>query len=145
MKVKLALAGDHGGFALKEAVKRALAEQGYEVLDLGTDSDASVDYPIFAKKCADAVAAGRADKGVVFCGTGIGVSMAANKVKGIRCALITSDEYARLAAEHNDANMIALGGRFTTEADALRYIGIWLAAPFGGGRHARRVAELNEM
>ncbi|MDR1797296.1 MAG: ribose 5-phosphate isomerase B [Clostridiales Family XIII bacterium] len=143
--MKIALASDHGGFSLKEEVKRALLAQGHEVVDLGTDSEESVDYPVFAQKCAQAVASGDCGRGILFCGTGIGMCMAANKVKGIRCAVATSDEYARLAAEHNHANILALGGRFTEPADALRYIGIWLTTEWAGGRHGRRVEELDEM
>jgi len=143
--MKIAVAADHGGFTLKEEIKEALAAQGHEVLDLGTDSEASVDYPVFGRKCAEAVAGGEAERGVVCCGSGIGMSMAANKVKGIRCALVTGEEYARLAAEHNHANMIALGGRFTAPEDALRYIDVWLGTEWAGGRHDRRVAELDEM
>jgi len=156
--VKIAIASDHGGFELKEQIKAAFAEPGrvfadpgtggaanIELVDLGTDSTESVDYPVFAKICADFVASGQAERGIAICGTGIGASIAANKVRGIRCALVTGDEYARLASSHNHANMIALGGRFTAPEDALRYIKIWLETPWDGGRHDRRVAELNEM
>jgi len=145
--MKIAVASDHGGFQLKEAVKAGLAARGHEVLDLGTDSEASVDYAPFAVACAEAVVAGRDGilRGIVCCGTGIGVSIAANKVKGARCAVVTRDEYARLAAAHNHANLIALGGRFTAPEDALRYIEIWLETPWEGGRHDRRVAELDAM
>jgi len=143
--MKIALAADHGGFALKENIKAALIEKGHEILDLGTNGEESVDYPVFGKACAEAVAKGEAERGIVCCGTGIGISIAANKVKGIRCAIATSEEYARLAAEHNHANMLALGGRFTDTEEALRYIDIWLATPWGEARHTRRVAMLNEM
>jgi len=143
--MKIAAASDHGGFLLKEAAKTALAEKGFDIIDLGTDNETSVDYPIFGKKCADFVASGQAERGIVFCGTGIGIGIAANKVKGIRCALVTSEEHARLAAEHNHANMIALGGRFTAPEDALRYIDAWLSTSWGAGRHTRRVEELDEL
>ena len=142
---KLAFACDHGGLELKDAVKEILLSEGYEIEDLGTYDGESVDYPVYGKKCAEYVAQGNADKGVVFCGSGIGISIAANKVKGIRCALITSEEYAKLAAEHNNANMIALGGRFTETEAAVSYIKVWLTTPFGEGRHARRVEMLDEM
>ena len=142
---KLAFACDHGAIELKDAVMKEMIAEGYEIEDLGTYDKESVDYPIYGKKCAEYVASGKADKGVVFCGSGIGISIAANKVKGIRCALITGEEYAKLAAEHNNANMIALGGRFTETEEAIRYIKIWLSTPFGEGRHARRVEMLNEM
>ena len=117
--MKIAVASDHGGFALKELVKKHLEERGAEVLDLGTHSEESVDYPIYGKRCAEAVASGEADLGVVCCGIGIGISIAANKVKGIRCGLCTSVEMAHLTKQHNNANMIALGGRTTAPELAL--------------------------
>jgi ribose 5-phosphate isomerase B len=142
----LAIASDHGGYDLKEQLIPHLREQGHEVVDLGTDSAESVDYPVFGKKCAEYVASGDAERGVVMCGTGIGISIAANKTRGVRCALVTSDEMAELAASHNNANMLALGGRTTSFEEAARWIEIWLATPFDGGeRHARRVALLTEM
>ena len=137
--MKIAVASDHGGFALKELVKKHLEERGAEVLDLGTHSEESVDYPIYGKRCAEAVASGEADLGVVCCGTGIGISIAANKVKGIRC------EMAHLTKQHNNANMIALGGRTTSPALALAIVDEWLDTDFEGGRHQRRVDMLNEM
>ena len=143
--VKLAFASDHGGVELKDAVKEILIAEGYEIEDLGTYGTESVDYPVFGKKCAEFVAEGNVEKGVVFCGSGIGISIAANKVKGIRCALITNEEYAILAAEHNNANMLAFGGRFTGTEEAVRCIKVWLETPFGGGRHANRVNLLDEM
>ena len=147
--MKIAVASDHGGFALKELVKKHLEERGAEVLDLGTHSEESVDYPIYGKRCAEAVASGEADLGVVCCivccGTGIGISIAANKVKGIRCGLCTSVEMAHLTKQHNNANMIALGGRTTSPALALAIVDEWLDTDFEGGRHQRRVDMLNEM
>ncbi|MCL2493198.1 MAG: RpiB/LacA/LacB family sugar-phosphate isomerase [Clostridiales bacterium] len=143
--MKIAIAADHGGFELKEQIKAAFSEPGIELVDLGTDSTESVDYPLFGRKCAEYVASGQAERGIVICRSGIGVSIAANKVHGIRCALVAGDEYARLASEHNHANMIAFGGGFTSPEDALRYIKIWLETPWGSGRHDRRVAELDEM
>ena len=143
--MKIAVASDHGGFALKELVKKHLEERGAEVLDLGTHSKESVDYPIYGKRCAEAVASGEADLGVVCCGTGIGISIAANKVKGIRCGLCTSVEMAHLTKQHNNANMIALGGRTTSPALALAIVDEWLDTDFEGGRHQRRVDMLNEM
>ncbi len=112
----IAMANDHGGLALKKIVKEHLIERGYKVVDLGTHSEESVDYPIYGKACGEAVASGKADLGIVICGTGIGISIAANKVKGIRCGLCTSVEMAELTKKHNDANMLALGGR-TTDAE----------------------------
>ena len=143
--MKIAVASDHGGFALKEIVKRHLQERGYEVLDLGTDSTDSVDYPVYGKACGEAVAGGKADLGVVVCGTGIGISIAANKVKGVRCGLCTSVEMAKLTKQHNNANILALGGR-TTEPDlALEITDAWLDTDFEGGRHERRTNMLDEM
>ncbi len=143
--MRIAVASDHGGFALKEIVKRHLQERGYEVLDLGTDSTDSVDYPVYGKACGEAVAGGKADLGVVVCGTGIGISIAANKVKGVRCGLCTSVEMAKLTKQHNNANILALGGR-TTEPDlALEITDAWLDTDFEGGRHERRTNMLDEM
>ena len=140
----IAIASDHGGFELKQAVAKVLSDEGYEIVDIGPNDNEPVDYPIYGKACARAILEGKAQKGIVICGTGIGISIAANRYKGIRCALVHSEEYAKLAAEHNDANMIALGGRFTETEDAVRYIKAWLNTPFGEGRHSRRVAELDE-
>ncbi len=138
----IALACDHGGYQLKEAIKKALADR-YEVLDLGTDSDASVDYPEFGYAVADAVASGRAQRGIAICGSGIGISIAANRNKAIRCALCTSPEMARLTREHNDANILALGARITDEATALECVDVFLNTEFEGGRHQARVNKLN--
>ena len=143
--MKIAVASDHGGFALKEEVKKHLMERGIEVLDLGTHSEDSVDYPIYGKACGEAVMSGKADLGVVVCGTGIGISIAANKVKGIRCGLCTSVEMARLAKQHNNANVLALSGR-TTEMDlAMEIVDTWLDTEFEGGRHQRRTGLLDQM
>jgi len=143
--MKIVLASDHGGYQLKEAVKSALVERGYEIVDLGTDSEAPVDYPEYGRAAGEYVVSGRAERGIVFCGTGVGISIAANKVSGVRCANATDDERARLASAHNHANMLALGGRIVSEADALRYIGVWLDTPWESGRHDRRVAMLDDM
>ena len=116
-----------------------------QIVDLGTDSEESVDYPDFGKACAEAVASGKADLGIVCCGTGIGISIAANKVKGVRCALCTSVEMAELTKRHNNANMLALGGRTTSPELAVEIVDAWLNNKFEGGRHARRVAMLDEM
>lgn len=143
--MKIAIASDHGGFALKNTVKEHLRERGVQVVDLGTDSESSVDYPVFGKACGEAVASGSADLGVVCCGSGIGISIAANKVKGVRCALCTSVEMAKLCKQHNNANMIALGGRLTEPALALQMVDTWLDTDFEGGRHQRRTDMLDEM
>ena len=125
----IALASDHGGYALKETIKKHLKEKdkSLKLVDLGTHSEESVDYPVYGKACAEAVASGKADLGIVCCGTGIGISIAANKVKGIRCGLCTSVEMAHLTKEHNNANMIALGGRTTTPELACDIVDEWLS------------------
>lgn len=143
--MKIAVASDHGGYLLKETVKKHLEDRGIEVLDLGTHSEESVDYPVYGKLCGETVANGEADLGVVCCGTGIGISIAANKVKGIRCGLCTSVEMAHLTKQHNDANILALGGRTTAPELALAIVDEWLDTEFEGGRHQRRVNMLNEM
>ena len=143
--MKIATASDHGGFAVKEEVKKHLMERGIEVLDLGTHSEESVDYPVYGKACGEAVASGKADLGIVVCGTGIGISIAANKVKGIRCGLCTSVEMARLTKQHNNANILALGGRTTETGLAMEIVDTWLDTEFEGGRHQRRVDLLDQM
>lgn len=135
----MVIGSDHGGYALKQTVKEHLIKRGIKIVDIGTDSEESVDYPVYGKACAEAVAAGKAELGIVCCGSGIGISIAANKVKGIRCALCTSVEMAELARKHNNANMLALGGR-TTEPDlAIKIVDAWLDSEFEGGRHQRRI------
>lgn len=141
--MKIAIACDHGGYQLKEEVKEYLLEQKIEVLDLGTNSESSVDYPEYGFACAEAVAEGRAEKGIVVCGTGIGMSIAANKVKGIRCALCTDVTMAQLTRKHNDSNMLALGGRTTGTVTVLDIVKAWLETEFEGGRHQRRVDQIN--
>ena len=145
LRVKIVLASDHGGYQLKEAVKAALGERGHEIVDLGTYSEAAVDYPVYGKMAGEYVASGQAERGIAFCGTGIGIAIAANKVHGVRCAVAMGDECTRLASAHNHANMLALGGRFISPEDALRFIDIWLDTPWEGDRHDRRVEQLNEM
>lgn len=142
----IAIASDHGGFQLKEVIRKHLASrQGIQVVDLGTSSEESVDYPIYGKACGEAVASGKAQRGIVVCGTGIGISIAANKIKGIRCGLCTSVEMARLTRQHNDANMLALGGRTTDTPLALQITDAFLDTEFEGGRHQRRVDMLNDL
>lgn len=143
--MKIALAADHGGFELKEKVKAHLRQKGIEVLDLGCNSEESVDYPNYGKACGEAVMRGDAEKGVVICGTGIGISIAANKVKGIRCALCTSTFMAEMSRKHNNANMLALGGRILEPELALAILDVWLTTEFEGGRHQRRVDLLDSM
>ena len=142
--MKIAVASDHGGFALKETVREHLKGRGFEVVDLGTYSEESVDYPVYGRLCGQTVASGEADLGIVVCGTGIGISIAANKVHGIRC-LCTSVEMARLTKQHNNANILALGGRTTEPKLALEIVDTWLDTSFEGGRHQRRVDMLDEM
>ena len=143
--MRIAIASDHGGFELKEIVKKHLEARGLEVADLGTNSDASVDYPVYGKACGEAVVNGEADCGIVVCGTGIGISIAANKVKGVRCGLCTSVEMAQLTKQHNNANVLALGGRTTAPELALQIVDAWLDTEFEGGRHERRTGMLDEM
>ena len=143
--MKIAVASDHGGFKLKEEVKAHLLERGLEVLDLGTHNEDSVDYPAYGKACGEAVVSGQADVGIVVCGTGIGISIAANKVKGVRCGLCTSVEMATLTKQHNNANVLALGGRTTETGLAMQIVDAWLDTEFEGGRHQRRVDMLDEM
>lgn len=143
--MKIAVASDHGGYLLKETVKKHLEDRGIEVLDLGTHSQESVDYPVYGKLCGETVANGEADLGVVCCGAGIGISIAANKVKGIRCGLCTSVEMAHLTKQHNNANILALGGRTTAPELALAIVDEWLDTEFEGGRHQRRVDMLDRM
>lgn len=143
--MKIAMACDHGGFELKEEIKTYLEKQGIQVLDLGTHTTDSVDYPEYGKACGEAVVSGRADKGIVCCGTGIGISIAANKVKGVRCALCTSVQMAEMTRKHNDANILAMGGRITDTETAKNITQAWLETEFEGGRHQRRVDMLNNM
>lgn len=143
--MKIALSSDHGGYELKLEIKEYLINKGYEIEDLGTDSPESVDYANFGKICAEAVVNNQADKGIVFCGTGIGISIAANKVKGARCALCTNTFMAEMAAAHNDANLLALGGRVLSKEEAVQIVETWFNTEFEGGRHQRRVDQLNQM
>jgi ribose 5-phosphate isomerase B len=138
----IAVAADHAGFSLKETLKRELAARGFDVLDLGTDGPASVDYPDFADRLAGALAQGQARRGVLVCGTGIGISIAANRHGHVRAALCDGPTAARLAREHNDANVLALGARLIGEEVARDCLTVFLETPFAGGRHERRVAKL---
>jgi ribose 5-phosphate isomerase B len=144
-KMKIVLACDHGGFQLKEAIKEHLGSSEYEVMDIGVYNTDSVDYPDFGKKAAEIVARGEADRGIIVCGTGIGISIAANKVKGIRCALCTNEFMAKMSRMHNNANMLALGERVLGKGVALSIVDEWLAAEFEGGRHEIRVNKLMDI
>lgn len=143
--MKIALGSDHAGFALKEHLKQILVRPGTEVEDMGTDSSESVDYPDYARKVAEAVRDGKAERGVVVCATGIGVCIAANKVQGIRAAAPWSPETARLCRAHNDSNVLCLSGRYMEPALAEELLEIWLRTPFDGGRHQRRVDKINAL
>jgi len=139
----VALASDHAGFALKEALKAELARQGVGIVDLGTDGPESVDYPDFGRAVAEAVGAGRAEMGVIVCGTGIGISIAANRVAGVRAAVCHDATTARLARQHNDANVLALGARIIGIEVAIDCLHAFLSTPFDGGeRHQRRIGKL---
>ena len=144
MPERIVVSSDHAGFPLKEKVRAHLAQRGLEVTDLGTRSLDSVDYPEFAHRLAAEVESGRFARGVVLCGTGIGVSIAANRHRGVRAAVAYDETTARLSRQHNDANVLALGGRTLDHDEALRILDAWLDTPFEGGRHARRVAEIED-
>jgi ribose 5-phosphate isomerase B len=139
------IASDHGGLELKEAVKAFLAARGIEVRDLGTMNGDSVDYPDFGDKVARAVSRGEAEKGILICGTGIGMSIVANKFPGVRAALVTDEFTARMSKEHNNANIIVMGGRVLTPEEAGRMVGVWLDASFEGGRHQRRLDKIAQI
>ncbi|MEK9772015.1 MAG: ribose-5-phosphate isomerase [Opitutae bacterium] len=142
--MKIALGTDHAGYEYKEAVKTHLQSLGHEVQDFGTFSHDSVDYPEFVRPAAESVAEGLCDLGVVFGGSGNGEAMAANKVKGVRCALCWSEETARLAKEHNNANVLSIGQRQISEELTIKIIDAWMNARFEGGRHIRRIEMLDK-
>jgi len=140
--MKVSIGADHAGFELKEKIRKLLSDQGIEVADEGTHSAESVDYPDYARKVAEAVAGNGTQRGILVCGSGIGMAMAANKVHGIRAAHVTSEQEARLSREHNDANVLTLGARVLDEATALRIVQTFLNTKFEGGRHQRRVDKI---
>ena len=142
--MKVVLAADHGGFKLKEYVKEYLENEGYDVIDIGTNSEESVDYPLYGKKAGKMVANKEADYGVIFCGTGIGISIAANKIKGIRAGLCHNIFTAKLTREHNDANILAIGGRIIGKELAIEMVKTFLNTEFEGGRHINRVNLIEE-
>jgi len=143
--MKIAIASDHAAFGLKAELAAWLRDLGHEVDDLGTHSEESVDYPDFGYKLAEHVAAGKAERGVALCGTGIGISIAVNRNPAVRCARVSEPVSARLARDHNDANVIALGARIVGVELAKGCIEAFLATPFGGDRHVRRVAKLSQL
>ena len=142
--MKIAIGSDHAGFKYKEEIKTFLTGLGHQVTDFGTASEDPVDYPIFVRPAALAVAQGEADRGIVLGGSGNGEAMVANRVKGIRCAVCWNAESARLARQHNDANMISLGQRMMSEELALEIVSVWLTTPFESGRHLRRIQMIDE-
>lgn len=141
---KIALGSDHAGYKLKEKIKGYLTSMAYKVVDYGTNSDEPVDYPDYIRPAAESVSNGENDLGIVFGGSGNGEAMVANKVKRIRCGVCWNEESARLAKEHNDANMIALGERMLSEEKAIRIVATWLNAEFKGGRHLRRIEKIED-
>ncbi|MGH9907385.1 MAG: ribose 5-phosphate isomerase B [Pyrinomonadaceae bacterium] len=143
--MKIALGSDHAGYVEKERLKPVLRDLGLEFEDLGTLSLESVDYPDYARMVAEAVAAGRADQGLLVCGSGIGMAIAANKVPGVRAAVAWSEETGRLARQHNDANVLAIGSRTTRPQDIPRIVRAWFSAAFEGGRHAGRVEKIKRL
>ncbi len=143
--MKIALASDHAGYEEKERLKPLLLELGLEVEDLGTVSNDSVDYPDYARKVGEMVAEGRAEQGVLVCGSGTGMAIAANKVAGVRAAVAWSEDVARLARRHNDANVLALGARTTPPTEIPKIVRAWFETPFDGGRHASRVEKIAQM
>jgi ribose 5-phosphate isomerase B len=144
--MKIAIAADHAGFSLKESLREKLAAAGHEVIDFGTDSSDSTDYPDYAQAVGEQVAKGEAARGILVCSTGIGMSIAANKIPGIRAALGSSEEGVELTRSHNDANVIALGAKFLDAGEASRLVDIFLTTEFDGGpRHARRIEKIAAM
>ena len=142
---KVAIGCDHGGIVLKDAVISTLTDLGAEVVDFGTMTNDSVDYPEYGLKVAEAVAEGKCDLGVVMCGTGIGISISANKVPGVRCALVTNEFMATATKNHNNANMIALGGRVISPEEAKAIVKAWYSAEYEGGRHQRRLDMISDI
>jgi ribose 5-phosphate isomerase B len=142
--MKLAIGSDHAGFAYKQAIKSMLLAEGHTVRDFGTDSDAPVDYPDFIRPVAEAVARGDVERGIVLGGSGNGEAMVANRICGIRCGLCWNEQVAVWNRAHNDANMLSLGQRTITEAEALAIVRVWLTTAFEGGRHIARVRKIDE-
>ena len=143
--MRVALGADHAGWALKDALKRVLDEGGISYQDFGTDSATSVDYPDYAEAVAGAVASGEFERGILVCGSGIGMSIAANKISGIRAAVVSDVEAARLSRQHNDANVMALGARLLSETRAAEIVRTFLDTAFVGGRHAARVDKIRRL
>jgi ribose 5-phosphate isomerase B len=143
--VRIHIGSDHAGYKLKESVKTLLLKEGHEVTDVGADSEESVDYPLYAGPVARAVAAHDADLGILVCGTGLGMEIAANKVRGVRAVQVNDPEFAKMARRHNDANVLTLAGRYTDVATAARIVDAFVSTPFEGGRHTRRVDQIADI
>lgn len=143
--MKLAIASDHGGLSLKAAILDLLKSKNIEYTDLGTSNEASVDYPDYAEEVAKRVSSGEVDRGILVCGTGIGMAIAANKFKGVRAAVVTDIYTAEMSREHNDANVIALGGRVLSKETGVDAVRAWLESEFEGGRHNRRLNKIREL
>jgi ribose 5-phosphate isomerase B len=142
---RIPIASDHAGFELKERLRDALSEMGYEVTDIGTHGTASTDYPDYAHPLAQQVSEGQVERGVLMCGTGLGMSYVANRYPGVRAAVAWTPEIAALARQHNDANVLVLPARFVSQEDALAILRTWLETPFEGGRHERRVEKIEQV
>ncbi len=142
--MKIAIGSDHAGFAYKEKIRKFLAGQGHQVQDLGTYSEESADYPQWIRPVAEAVAKGEYERGIVLGGSGNGEAIVANKVRGIRCTLCWNVESARLAREHNDSNVLSIGQRMVSEETALEVVDVWLTTAFCGGRHQRRIDQIEQ-
>ena len=143
--MKIAIGADHAGFALKEQLRQRLAGEGHQVVDFGADSGESCDYPDFAQPVAREVGLGRADRGILVCSTGVGMSIAANKVDGIRAAIAFNPDEVRLTRAHNDANILTIGSRYTDPQAANEMVRVFLDTPFEGGRHARRIGKIAQL
>ena len=145
MKMKIALGADHAGYLLKDHIRQYVIELGHQVIDEGTNAADSVDYPDFALRVAEIVAAGVAERGILVCGSGIGMAITANKVPGIRAANISSQYEAQMSREHNNLNVLALGARILDESGATQIVQVWLDTPFSGGRHSGRIEKIHEI
>ena len=143
--MKISLGADHAGYLLKDRIRQYVTERGYQVVDEGTNTSDSVDYPDYALKVAEDVAAGRAERGILVCGSGIGMAITANKVDGIRAANISNAYEAQMSREHNDLNVLTLGARILNETDAMHIVQIWLETPFSGGRHSGRLDKIHQI
>jgi ribose 5-phosphate isomerase B len=143
--MKISLGADHAGYLLKDRIRQYISERGHQVIDEGTNTSDSVDYPDFALRVAEDVAAGHAERGILVCGSGIGMAITANKVAGVRAANISNAYEAQMSREHNDLNVLTLGARILNESDAMHIVQIWLDTPFSGGRHTERLDKIREI